>query len=51
MRKFLLTIIVLAIFNFFASVYAEKKLSKYEEEKNVDTEAPAVPNGPRNSNN
>ena len=50
-QNFKFTIIVLAIFNFFASVYAEKKLSKYEEEKNVDTEAPAVPNGPRNSNN
>ena len=37
------TLIVVAIINFFVSAYAEKKLLKYEEDKNVDTEA-ANPN-------
>ena len=39
-QNFKFTIIVVAIINFFVSVYTEKKLLKYEEEKkNIDTEA------------
>ena len=38
-QNFKFTIIVVAIINFFVSVYTEKKLLKYEEEKkNTDTE-------------
>jgi len=42
-QNFKFTLIVVAIINFFVSAYAEKKLLKYEEDKNVDTEA-ANPN-------
>jgi cation-transporting ATPase 13A3/4/5 len=49
-QNFKFTLIVVAILNFFVSVYTEKKLLKYEEEKNEDTEATSPANVPNNDN-
>ena len=46
-QNFKFTLIVFAMINFFVSAYTEKKLLKYEEEKNIDTEAI---DEPKNSN-
>ena len=48
-QNFKFTLVVVAIINFFASAYTEKKLLKYEEEKNSDDEA-NIPNGTLNPN-
>ena len=47
-QNFKFTLIVVAIFNFFVSAFTEKKLLKYEEEKNIDIEENS-PNEPGKS--
>ena len=48
-QNFKFTLIVVAMINFFVSAFTEKKLLKYEEEKNIDTEA-VSPDEHKNSN-
>ena len=43
-QNFKFTLLVVAILNFFASLYTEKNLLKYEEEKNDETEVPIPSN-------
>ena len=42
-QNFKFTLLVVAILNFFVSLYTEKNLLKYEEEKNEETEV-SIPN-------
>ena len=48
-QNFKFTLLVVAIINFFASLYTEKNLLKYEEEKNDENDV-SVPTNSVNKN-